>query len=417
MQPPRSSIFSPSIQQEFHVNMSQNMFPPNLLWKFPDELIEHILLGMPDLVTLHKFITAHPQSRDQYQRCYKKILKAVLHRSKSLQISKMVCTVISIRNRPDLRDIEDFGKYFDSHLEHEDSPLVIDDVTDSLVALQDIVLITQDIESFQKSFIDRRLREPCPTSSSSNKEDPPSQTELHRINRGFWRLQLVCEIFRAQSRSNSDDIKYFGAPANDFVEGLTHWELEEMECTYYHVREQYSLLKSDTRTNSAPHTAIPISCQPPIIQRLLINMGHDKESPTPNELEVDDQTPWQYGELYTAFMVARDDHWTQHIQTIWPDKQEANTPNEGWSCYSRICRNIRYAFKPRGGFPKTGPIVCFHNWGYCIWDKNRLTRWNVLGSWANGFAIDLKKWSDGNSGRGVCLHCEYKLSIQFLSAE
>ena len=190
-----------------------------------------------------------------------------------------------------------------------------------------------------------------------------------------------------------------------------------MECTYYHVREQYSLLKSDTHTNSSPRTAIPISCQPPIIQRLLINMGHDMKSPTPKELEVDDQTPWQYGELYSASLVARDDPWCRHIQTIWPDKQEANTLNEGWSCYSRLCRNIRYAFKPRGGFPRSGPIVCFHNWGYCIWDKNRLTRWNVLGRWANGFAIDLKKWSDGNSGRGVCLHCEYELFIEFLRAD
>ncbi|KAK0511012.1 hypothetical protein JMJ35_006564 [Cladonia borealis] len=372
---------------------------------------------MPDLVTLHNFITAYPQSRDLYQRCYKKILKTVLHQSKSLQIQKMVCTVISIRNRPDLSDIEDFGKYFDSHLEHEDSPLVIDDVTDSLVALRDIALITQDIDYFQKSFIDRRLRQPCETSNSSKKEAPPSQTELHRINRGFWRLQLVCEIFRAQSRSLGDDINYLGAPANDIVESLTHWELEEMECTYYHVREQYSLLVSDTHTNSALRTGIPISCQPPIIQRLLINMGHDRESPTPRELEVDDQTPWQYGELYTAFMVAREVPWGRHIQTVWPDKQEANTPNEGWSCYSRFCEYIRYSYEPGQGFPRNGPIVCFHNWGYCIWDKERLTKWGVLGTRANGFAVNLKKWSDGNSGRGVCLHCEYELVMMYLSAE
>ena len=414
------SFFTPSFfnpTKLHHVNMSQVMSSRNLLRRLPDELVENLLSSMPDLDTLHNFITAYPQSRDQYQRCYKNILKTVLHRSKSLQISKMVCTVISIRNRPDLSDIEDFGKYFDSHLEHGDSPLLIDDVTDSLVALRDITLIAQDIEHFQKSFVDRRLREPCPTSSSAKGEDPPSQTELHRINRGFWRLQLVCEIFRAQSRSLGHDINYVGVPANDYVESLAHWELEEMECTYYHVREQYSLLKSDTRTTSAPDTGIPISCQPPIIQRLLINMGHDIESPTPEELEVNDQTPWQYGELYSAFLVARDDPWTRHIQTVWPDIQEANTPNEGWSCYSRLCRNIRYAFKPRGGFPRSGPIVCFHNWGYCIWDKNRLTRWNVLGRWANGFAINLRKWSDGNSGRGVCLHCEYELFIELLRAD
>ena len=363
---------------------------------------------MPDLVTLHNFITAYPQSQDLYKRCYKKIFKTVLHRLKSLQIQKVVCTVISIRNRPDFDDIENFESYLDSHLEHEDSPLVIDDVTDSLVALRDIALITQDIEYFQKSFIDRRLRQPCKTSKSSKEKGPPSQTELHRINRGLWRLHLVFEIFRARSRG-LDDYYYLGVVADDFVESLTHWELEEMECTYYHVREQYSLLRSDTPANSALDPGVPISSQPPIIQRLLFNMGHSRESPSPSQLDVDDEMPWQYGELYSAFIAAREVSWSRHIQTVWSDKQEANYPNAGWVCYFRFCRTIASSFEPSRGFPRCGPIVCFHNWGYCIWDEERLRKWGVLGTGANGSDVDLKKWSDGNSGRGICLHCDFKL--------
>ena len=388
--------------------MAQNISSPDLLWKVPNEVLENILLEMPDLVTLHKFLTAYPQSRDLYQRCYKKVLKAVLHRLESLQIQKIVCTVISIRNRPDFNDIKDFEIYLDSHLESEDSTLVIDDVTDSLVALRDIALITQDIEYFQKSFIDRRLRQPCKTSNSSKKEAPPSQTELHRINRGFWRLQLVCEIFRAQSRDLDDDY-YLDVVAGGFVESLTHWELEEMECTYYHVREQYSLLRSDTPANSVLDPGVPISCQPPIIQRLLINMGHSRDSPSPSQLGVDDLMPWQYGELYSAFIAAREVAWSRHIQTLWPDNQEANYPNEGWSCYFRFCRTIASSFEPSRDFPRCGPIVCFHNWGYCIWDEERLRKWGVLGTRADGSDVDLRKWSDRNSGRGVCLHCEYSL--------
>ena len=389
--------------------MSQNISSPDLLWKVPNELIENILLEMPDLVTLHNFVTAYPQSRDLYQRYYKTILKTVIHRLKSLQIQKMVCTVISIRNRPDFSDIKDFELYLDTHLESEDSPLVIDDVTDSLVALRDIALITQDIEYFQKSFIDRRLRQPCKTSNSSKKEAPPSQTELHRINRGFWRLQLVRELFRVPSRDIGSAIDYMGFGADDFVESLTHWELEEMECTYYHLREQYSLLRSDTPANSTLDPGIPISCQPPIIQRLLINMGHSRDSPSPSHLEVNDQTPWWYGELYSAFIGAREVPWSRHIQTVWSDKQEANTPNEGWSCYFRFCNTISSSYKPSRDFPRSGPIVCFHNWGYCIWDEERLKKWGVLGTRADGSDVDLRKWSDRNSGRDICLHCEYTL--------
>ena len=241
--------------------MSQNMVSLDLLWNVPNELIENILMEMPDLVTLHNFVTAYPQSRDLYQRGYKKILKTVIHRLKSLQIQKLVCVVISIRNLPELNDIEDPKRYFDSHLHYEDSLLVIDDITDSLLALQDIALNTQDIEYFQKSFTYQR---PYSTLGLSHKET--------QISHALWRLQLVCEIARAQSRSGShrtslDDV------GDHFFLSLTDWDLEGMECTYYRVREQYRLLTSDPPTTLALCPKVPISCPPPIIQRLLINVS------------------------------------------------------------------------------------------------------------------------------------------------
>ena len=234
---------------------------PNLLYKVPNELIVNILMEMPDLVTLHNFLTAYPQSQDLYQHCYKKILKTVIQRLESLQIQKLVCTVISIRNLSDLSDIEDPKRYIDSHLQYKDSSLVIDEITDSLLALQDIALITQDIEYFQKSFTYQR---PYSTLSLSHKET--------HISHALWRLQLICEIVRAQSRSGShstslDDV------GDHFILSLTDWDLEGMECTYSRVREQYRLLTSDPPATLALCPKVPISCPPPIIQRLLINVS------------------------------------------------------------------------------------------------------------------------------------------------
>ena len=377
-----------------------------LLGRLPNELILDIFLKMPDLVTLHNFLTAYPQARDLYQACYKKILKAVIHQLNSLQIKKLVCTVISLRNLPDLVYIESFEEYLDSRLQGEDPALLIDDIFDPFSALRDIALITKDIECFQKSFIDRRLRQPCNASKSSKKEAPPSQIELHRINRAFWRLQLLCELFRARwssgflSASPQDT-------AFDYIYQLTHWELEETECAYYHLREQYSLLRTDIPTASIRLNRTPITSQPPIIQRLLLNMGHRIEAPSPLHLEVDNRTNWRFGKLYTAFKEARAVPWSQYAETEWSDIREANTPNEGWSCYFRFSGIISSSFEPSEGFPRCGPVICFHNWGYCVWDKERLRRWGVLGTTADGSDVDLKKWNDGNSGGDICGHCAY----------
>ena len=380
---------------------------PDLLWKLPNELILDILLKMPDLVTLHNFLTAYPQAQDLYRACYKKILKTVIHQMNSLQIKKLVCTVISLRNLPDLVYIEDFDEYLSSHLEGEDPALLIDDIFDPVSALSDIALITKDIEYFQKSFIDRRLRQPCKTSKSSKKEAPPSQIELHRINRAFWRLQLLCELFRARWSSGFISAAAYDI-AFDYVFQLTHWELEETECAYYHMREQYSLLRTDIPKPSIPFNRKPITSQPPIVQRLLLNMGHKIEASSPIHLEVGNRLIWGRGKLYTAFKEAREVPWTRHIETEWSDIREANRPNEGWSCYFRFSGTISSSFEPSEGFPTCGPVVCFHNWGYCIWDKERLRKWGVLGTAADGSDVDLKKWSDGNSGRDICEHCAYK---------
>lgn len=301
--------------------MSQTKSAPDLLCKLPNELVLYILLKMPDLVTLHNFLTAYPQARDLYRTCHKKILKIVINQLESLQIKKLVCTVINLRNLPDLVYIEDFEEYLDLHLEGEDPALLIDDFFDSFSALRDVALITKDIQCFQKSFIDRRLRQPCSTSKSSKKEAPPSQIELHRINRAFWRLQLLCELIRDRWSSGFLSASPYDI-AGDYVLGLTHWELEETECVYYHLREQYSLLRTDIPTASVGKNRTPITSQRPIVQRLLLNMGHRIEAPSPLDLEVD-------GELYTAFDEARLVPWTRHIQTDWSDMEGANKPNEG----------------------------------------------------------------------------------------
>ena len=156
------------------------------------------------------------------------------------------------------------------------------------------------------------------------------------------------------------------------------------------MREQY-LSRSDTPATSAPCSAIPISCQPPIIERLPINMGHSRESPSLGQLEVDDPTDWQQGELYNTFRGGRGVPWSRHIQPVWFDKQEANTPNEGWSCSFRFCETICSSFEPSPGFPRSGQVVCFH----LYLGQGTADKLGVLGTMANGSGVELERWSDG----------------------
>ena len=137
--------------------MPQPISTADRLSQVRNEILIIILTNMPDLVTLHNFITAHSSSKDLYRATYKEVLAGSIRQCGSLQIQKLACTVISIRNRPGLTGIEDFNQYLDMYLEDEDTPLLIDDLPDPLSALQDIALVTQDIEYFENAFITSRL--------------------------------------------------------------------------------------------------------------------------------------------------------------------------------------------------------------------------------------------------------------------
>lgn len=177
-------------------NIPQLISTADCLSQVPNEVLIIILTNMPDLVTLHSFITAYPSSKDLYRATYKEILTGTIRQCGSLQIQKLVCIFISIRNRPGRAGIEDVDDYLDLHLEDEDTPLVVGHLPDPMSALQDIALVIQDIEYFENSFITSRLRELGTHSCSIHIEDPSTWTERQRIRRGFWRLQVLCEFFK-----------------------------------------------------------------------------------------------------------------------------------------------------------------------------------------------------------------------------
>lgn len=101
-----------------------------------------------------------------------------------------------MRNRPGLNDIENPIVCLNRLLEDQSKPLLLHDISHPKFALLDIVSVTIDIEYFEQSFIASRLRRSGKGFKAVPEEAPPSRTELRRIRRGFWPLQLLCDLSR-----------------------------------------------------------------------------------------------------------------------------------------------------------------------------------------------------------------------------
>lgn len=106
-----------------------------------------------------------------------------------LQLQKLVCTVLAVRNRPGLGGIEEQDEYLNRLLSDKSKPSLPDAITNPTLALHDIVSVGLDIEYFERCFVASQLR--CLSSGfkAAPEEIPPTRTELHRIRRGF------CGIF------------------------------------------------------------------------------------------------------------------------------------------------------------------------------------------------------------------------------
>ena len=378
--------------------MTQTVFFANRLSHIPNEILLTIMANMPDLPTLHNFITAYRLSEDLYGASYNRVLTGTIRQIESLQLQKLVCTVISLRNHTCLTDVEDLDKYLDMHLEDENVPLMIDDISDPMSALHDIVLVSQDIEFFVNSFVTSRLREPGTHCCFIHKENPPSQTEIQRIRRGFWRLQVLCELFKFKVKGAVNP-NHEVPPDCTFAEHLANWELEEMECTYYHLHEQYDILRLPT------HNALLLS-QPQIVQRMLLNLGYRKGDPSPKRLDSDLMGPEKDDRITHAFSWARDFFWRPPLHTAWSDMPSANVPNAGWLMYVRYGNRWEKLSVPVHDEIAREPVICFQNWGYCMWDESRIVGWGLL-EMGKYSLLDTQKWEDKEKTRRSCTQCPY----------
>ena len=231
---------------------------------------------------------------------------------------------------------------------------------------------------------------------------PPSPTELHRIRRALWRLVVYSELFHGRrprynntqrSRSDNDPPNALHA----FLSILTVWELEEMECVYYHLRAQVKLWKDPQGSSYLPDLA----------RRLVDTFGpmyntfdcYDPERKPP-WIDITRHITHFIGFHRELVMGSR----RAAAKTAWAEIPEANCPNAGW-LYLQDHEdelNVRY------NNLRMQPVRCFLNWGYCIWDRSRLEDWCLVDRASSDLLASRARsalWSYGQSRRRECEHC------------
>ena len=188
-------------------------------------------------------------------------------------------------------------------------------------------------------------------------------------------------------------------PSHGFIVTLKIWELEEIECVYYHLRGQAQIWAND----QSPHHS------PELASRLLVTYGPPRNAWEYSHTHQDSYDESFITARYITYFIGfyRELLWGCRDPTAvteWPDTQDANRPNAGWECLE----NDEKAMRVREGYLRVASVGCFLDWRYYIWDRSRLEAWWLVVPEKKDLSTDkemLERWTYGQSKRRDCEHC------------
>ena len=409
----------------------------------PDEIILHILEYLPDLPTLFEITAiANPDALntppwgllgrfvDRYPLQLQKLIRFVMcvrygkiSHEKNLE-EHLIANLENLQPLPfsTVSGLENLFRQDNLNEKEQQRTaeilpfLIHDSIYDPITILQDMSIVSSDMEQLVGSFICTRLDrthvrmkdiitkeyqdklrlcdgkghtkamheehwgprhclKACPSTMGARQNPPildidtdpapPSPTELHRIRRAVWRLLLYSDLFHEPNpkypihnrESQSSDASFA------FLETLTAWELEEIECVYYHLREQMKLWTDPQSSCYSPKLA----------DRLLNTFGpirnvyHSHGDPE----DCDTAEAKRHITYLTGFLREFKSYETK---TEWPDTQDANRPNAGWLYLEENYKVLNVLH----GNLRIALVGYFLDWGYCIWDRSRLESWGLV---------------------------------------
>ncbi|KAL9041199.1 MAG: hypothetical protein Q9180_001441 [Flavoplaca navasiana] len=407
----------------------------------PNEILDNILHHVPDLPTLANLVQVHPVHQQLFIQRYSQIMVPTLKRSLPKQFQKIAATIQSLRYgslSPNRLPRLDPFLILNVCLENTDQDCQLDVLDDPLSALTDIAWIYNDSEYWTKKLLNSRCRQPQivdeQNSYTLNPASSVTQVELYRIQRAFWRFELLSNLASCETTTQSavpfnirqrttqhimnphkhlpfstDPLCVRDPPSRlwNFQKTLTHWEAEELECVYYFFVDEYECHMKNAKlanTDGDTKTTLVIQ-QSPEVRRLLLTMGFKPRAIAPKSLDSGDRRT----SLDRRFFTYRLMH-TRQVRTVWSDAPlGALSSNDGYKCWYNNRDNQDWdiesleAPSPDCTDPDRGPVVCFLRWGYCMWDAQRLLDWGILPSSQYG-KPNWRLWSCGDHGGELCVH-------------
>ena len=300
---------------------------------------------------------------------------------------KIFCTIISIRQHSK-HHIDTLQNHVTSLLDDEslEPEIHISSISPSRTTdlLKDIVEICDEIAQAETSLTNTQLSKigeginasdaektfarpkPCP-STITTKQSVPSSTESYRIRRALWRLRLYFEAHYEPfipSSENEQDIRahvkatescgiwdatspgklcYAHKQCSFFLD-FTMWELQEMQCAWYHLRHQATTIWRK------PCPRCQALCLPDDL------IGHVR----------DYKECWRIGREQIDFASGFMSNCSQfypdlgmELQVIWPGSL-ALEPSIGYRIFKDCLSS------------SLNPHSKLLAWGYCMWDCARL---------------------------------------------
>ena len=421
-----------------------------------NELLENVMENCDGAPSLYALVKANSPVQALFEmRPAAYLPDAIRCSAKELQLQKILCTILSIRQHR--RKPHATAKSLQAHIDAYLNGLtdlsfdVIFDVTDSsppsdaLNLLRDAAHLCDDVAQAERSLVEtqlgkisKRIKSRIATDRSYGTHWHPFQrglddrhlspTELHRIRRALWRLRLYFEAFSEPClpSMNSDQdrldilrntaeaplkafkrakgshhaMKELLKPQQGFFYQMTYWELEEMECAWYHLQHQSPNLWRrpcpHCHENLLPDNLVPHTwkCE-----------GRDDIGHKGRPRGCDFKRMCRFFRLEIKWFGRRE------TLAAW-NNPLAREPSEGYEFF--FCTNAGYHIYPGYNPCKSlrGPHSEFLSWGYCMWDRDRMEAWRLVDVEAQNEGAMVEWWSSVRWWRERAKKEEFNKPIQ-----
>ena len=419
----------------------------NRLDNLPNEILEMVMTSSGCITALHGLVTTNCQANALFSARPSQYLLGAMQRSgMETHLQALFCTIISIRQHAKHNTADEtFRAYVKARLQITstvpDLDLRFTPPSARIEMLRDAAEIQSCLAAAENSFVETQLyilttkvqahmeREGLPFNFNVMTMSP-SPTELHRVRRALWRLALYFEAYfkpyiplamnaRKELRSlNPHTIKGGNGPPGplrhrglcerkkyqgietqrEFFCQLMVWELEELECVWYHLSHQSQAFWR-RQCPLCHQTHLPdllfahlCHCQGPASDLNRVTAGRFRMG-----LHFQDACMWFREFLEECLFYEKGN---KIDQALWPDgpAREASAGFKFlWEHHGAIRPNHKPPTVERYAWEE------FVYWGYAIWDHDRLEECRLVDA-SDGGRVGEIDWWRSDTFRGECLY-------------